>query len=110
MEGIEPVHVYIPGRAGDPRLDADLPEWVVPHFGPPLHPDDVTTVRGIPTTTVERTLIDLAEMLDPDELRECFVNAVSGGLLDGDEFQAARARVEWRPSLATLDKVAAEFL
>ena len=48
-------------------------------------------------------------MVDADGLRECFHRARERGLLDLDELAAARARVEWRPSLAMLDEVIAEF-
>ena len=109
MDEPEPVHIYIPGRAEDPRQAHDLPDWVVPHYGPPLHPDDLTVIDGIPVTSVARTLIDLAEVLREGELRECFRNARHLGLLDLDELTASRARVEWRPSLTLFDRVAAEF-
>ena len=77
--------------------------------GPPLHPDDVTTVDGIPVTSPSRTLIDLAEVMTADELRACFARAREIGLLDPEALRAARARVEWRPSLEMLDEVIAEF-
>jgi hypothetical protein len=60
-------------------------------------------------TSVARTLIDLAEAMEAEELRACFAAARDRGLLDPDEFAAARARVEWRPSLEMLDEVSAEF-
>ena len=61
-------------------------------------------------TSVSRTLIDLAEILDADELRECLANARDRGLLDPEELARARAAVEWRPSLGMLDAVIAEFM
>jgi len=109
MDDIEPIHVYVPGRPDDPRRPRDLPDGVVVHHGPPLHPDDVAIVDGIPVTSVARTLIDLAEVMDADELRDCFAAARERGLLDLDQLAAARARVEWRPSLAMLDQIIAEF-
>jgi hypothetical protein len=108
MKNHEPVHIYVPGDPDDPRM-AKPPPGVVVHTGPPLHPDDVTVVNGLPVTTVARTLIDLAEVMDEEELRECFANAKSKGLLDLDALAASRARVEWRPSLAMFDRVYAEF-
>lgn len=66
-------------------------------------------VKGIPVTSVPRTLIDLAEVMDADELRDCVRVALERGLLDMDELAAARSRVEWRPSLAMFDEVIAEF-
>jgi hypothetical protein len=109
MHDREPIDVILPGDPADPRDVPLPPEGVVVHRTPPLHPDDVTVVDGIPVTTVARTLIDLAEVLDADELRACFAEARARGLLDPDELAAARSRVEWRPSLAMLDAVIAEL-
>jgi hypothetical protein len=109
MHEREPIHVTVPGNPDDPRFPRDVPDGIVVHYVPELHPDDVCVVDGIPTTSPSRTLIDLAEVLDATELRECFENARVQGLLDLDELDAARARVEWRPSLAMFDEVAAEF-
>jgi len=109
MGDLDPIHVYVPGQPGDPRVPPDLPPGVVAHHGPPLHPDDVAIVDGVPVTSVARTLIDLAEMMDPDELRHCFAAAHERGLLDLDQVRAARARVEWRPSLAIVDELIAEL-
>ena len=41
--------------------------------------------------------------------RACFARAREIGLLDPETLRAARARVEWRPSLETLDEVISEF-
>lgn len=109
MDDVEPIHVYLPGRPGDPRRRPDLPDGVVAHHGPPLHPDDVTIVNGVPVTSVARTLIDLAEEMDQEELRGCFVAARERCLLDLDQLAAARARVEWRSSLGMLDEIIAAF-
>ena len=73
-----------------------------------MHPDDLAIVNGLPCTSMARTLIDLAEVCDRDELLECFANALERGLLTREDFDAARARVEWRPSLAMLDEVVAQ--
>ena len=109
MSQREPIHITVPGNPDDPRVPHGLPEDVIVHYAPELHPDDVCVVRGVRTTSPSRTLIDLAEVLEPAELRECFENARSLGILDLDELGAARARVEWRPSLAMLDEVIEEF-
>ena len=98
----------VPGSADDPRLDTSIPGVVI-HRQPPLHPDDLTTLNGIPVTSPSRTLIDLAEVMTAPELRAAFARAQEIGLLDPDALRAARARVEWRPSLAMLDEVIDEF-
>ncbi|HLI61455.1 MAG TPA: hypothetical protein VKV21_17500 [Solirubrobacteraceae bacterium] len=109
MDDFEPIHVYVPADCTDPRVTRDLPEGVIVHFGHELHPDDLTVIDGIPVTSVSRTLIDMAEEVYIDELRGLFANARDRGLLDPEEMAAARARVEWRPSLEMLDEVIAEF-
>lgn len=109
MQSEEPIHIYVPGARDDPREVEETPSGIVIHRGPPLHPDDVAIIHGIPTTSVSRTLIDLAEVCDRDELCSYFVAAKERGLLDLEMLAAARARVEWRPSLAMLDEVIAMF-
>jgi hypothetical protein len=104
----EPIHVTVAGDPDDPRTAASVPGVVI-HRVPALHPDDVTTLDGIPVTTPSRTLIDLAECMTPAELRAAFARARELGLLDPGALRAARARVEWRPSLAMLDEVIEEF-
>jgi hypothetical protein len=103
-----PIDITIPGSPDDPRTQT-APEGVVIHRVPHLHPDDITTLHGIPVTTPARTLVDLAEVLAQDELRATFETARRRGLLDMEAVRASRARVEWRPSLAMLDEVIAEF-
>ena len=102
------VHVTVPGSPTDPRASGSIPGVTI-HHSPTLHPDDVAVHNGIPVTSPSRTLIDLAEVLTIDELREAFARARELGLFDPDALHAARARVEWRPSLAMLDEVIAEF-
>jgi hypothetical protein len=104
----EPIQVYVPGSGDDPCATPDVPGVEI-RRGPPLHPDDMTTVNGIPVTSLSRTLIDLAEITTIDELRAAFARARELGLLDPEALRAARARVEWRPSLAMLDEVIEEF-
>lgn len=104
----EPIHVIVPGSGGDPRTSRPTPGVIV-HHTPPLHPDDLDVVDGIPVTSVSRTLIDCAEVMSRDELRDLFATARRIGRLDPDALRASRARVEWRPSLEMLDEVIAEF-
>src|SRR3954470_19298272 len=105
----EPIDITAPGSSRDPRgPDPDVPGVRV-HHTPALHPDDVTVVDGIPVTSVSRTLVDLAEILPRDELREVFADARAKGMLDMDAVEASYARVEWRPSLKMLREVMDEF-
>jgi predicted transcriptional regulator of viral defense system len=105
----EPIHVTVPGSPDDPRATG-VPSGVVPHHMPALHPDDVTIVRGVPVTSLARTLVDLAEVLTRDELREAFAQAQARGILDMAAVEAADARLEWRPSLGMLHDVMDEFV
>jgi hypothetical protein len=104
------IDVTVPGSSRDPRSDAAAPPGIRIHRSPSLHPDDVVTLpSGLRVTSVSRTLIDLAEELTADELREYFAAARARGLLDMEAIRRSRTRVEWRPSLAMFDEIAAEF-
>ena len=109
LDPSEPIHITVPGRADDPRTRVDPIPGVVIHYSPPLHPDDLTVINGLPCTSLARTLIDCAECSTKKELRAMFAQARRKGLLDMDAVRASRARVEWRPSLPMLDEVIAEF-
>ncbi|HEV7808174.1 MAG TPA: hypothetical protein VGO80_20345 [Solirubrobacteraceae bacterium] len=105
----EPIHVTALGEPHDPRSPRpDIPGVVV-HYVPELHPDDLTVLDGIPVTTPSRTLIDLGEVMDKDELRATFARALLLGLLDTEALEASYARVEWRPSLQMVREVMDEF-
>ena len=104
----EPFHLFVAGSGEDPRTAHSVPGVEIHHV-PALHPDDLTTLHGFPVASPSRTLIDCAEVVTADELREMFACARELGLLDPAELRAARARVEWRPSLETLDEVIDEF-
>jgi hypothetical protein len=104
----ENIDVTIFGSPEDPRHRLQLPGINI-HYAPPPHPEDVCVVDGIPVTSVARTLIDLAEVMPRWELRATFQRAREIGLLDIDAVERTRARVEWRPSLALVDEMIAEF-
>jgi hypothetical protein len=105
----EPIHITVSGSPDDPRSRVDTPPGVIVQYSPPLHPDDVDVVDGVPCTSVARTLVDCAEVMSKDELSELFANAESRGMLDLNAVRASAARVEWRPSLAMLYEVIHEF-
>ena len=105
----ELIHITVPGRPDDPRSAIPEMPGVVVHYVPALHPDDLTTLDGIPYTTPARTLVDLADVLSRDELREAFAGANEQGMLDMEAVEASFARVEWRPSRAMLREVMDEF-
>jgi hypothetical protein len=104
-----PIHITIPGCSDDPRDPVEPPPGVVIHHSPPLHPEDVAVINGIPCTSVARTLVDCAEVMTRDELRELFAEAERTGLLDVEAVRRSAARVEWRPSLQMLAEVMNDF-
>ncbi len=104
-----PIHVTVPASPDDPRASLPDPPGIVVHRTPPLHPDDLTVVDGIPCTSVARTIVDCAEEMSKDELREMVARAELMGLLDVGAVRRSAARVEWRPSLPMLYEVLGEF-
>lgn len=62
-----------------------------------LSPDDVTVVEGIPVTTIERTLVDLAAVVSHDRLAHALSEAERRRVIDARALRAAIARVEHRP-------------
>jgi len=75
-----------------------------------LAPADAATVAGIPVTTVARTLVDLAEVLDRDRLAQALGEAERVHRLDVRELRAAAERVAHRagPGHARLRETLAE--
>jgi very-short-patch-repair endonuclease len=81
-----------------------------------LSPDDVTTVDGIPVTTVARTLVDLACVVPVDHLEKVILEADRRRLLDVRSVDAALARTLQRTAggratlIAALDQHASYAL
>lgn len=85
------VHVAVPpGRRCRPR-----PGICVHHAGD-LTPADCTTRRGIPVTTLARTLADLGESVPANHVRAAFIRAEQLRVLDMREIDAALARAHRR--------------
>ncbi|MDO8188193.1 type IV toxin-antitoxin system AbiEi family antitoxin domain-containing protein [Conexibacter sp. JD483] len=61
-----------------------------------LPPDEVTRVDGLPLTTVERTLVDLAAMLPRDHLGKALHEADRQRLLDVPSIEAVMERTRGR--------------
>ena len=96
----EPIHVRVPIGPDDPREPRPPdPPGIIIHRGPPLHPEDLAVVNGIPCTSVARTLIDCAEDATYEELYAMMLRAAQLRLFDQDAIERSLARVEWRPSL-----------
>lgn len=68
-----------------------------------LDPRDITVVDGIPVTTVERTLLDLAETLNPRRLRETLEQTQRERKLSWGRIDALIARSLGRHGIAPLN-------
>jgi len=88
------VEVIVPGARH--RRDG-----IVVHRAP-IREDERTTHRGIPTTTVPRTLLDLSVVVRPDELRSAFRQAEQLRLTDPLSLHDLVARHGVRPGIAAV--------
>ena len=80
--------------------------WV--HRARRLHPDDVTTERGIPVTSVARTLVDMTDVVGADRLLRAMREAEFLRLLDHDALSAAVERGRGRRNLRVLTTALAQ--
>lgn len=71
------VHVSVPARDGRRRVAG-----VRVHRAASLTPADTATLHGLPVTTLERTLLDLATTLAPDRLAGAVEQAEASRRLD----------------------------
>lgn len=72
-----------------------------------LDPRDVTIWRGIPVTTVARTLVDLTDLLDWAPLANAIHEAAFRSLFDATATRAAMARAPGRRRLRVLERALA---
>jgi very-short-patch-repair endonuclease len=72
-----------------------------------LDPEDVTVLRGIPVTTVARTLVDLTDLLGSDRVLRALREADFLRLLDLDALSAAVERAHGRKRLGVLREAVA---
>jgi len=95
------------GIRQSPRIEVTAPtgrrgpRGVVVHRAP-LRDDERTTHRGIPTTTVPRTLLDLSAVLRPDDLRSALRQAEQLRLTDPLSLGDLVERYPRRPGLAAI--------
>jgi hypothetical protein len=92
-----------------PLIDVVAPRWrraqpgVRIHRVRALHRRDVTEVRGIPVTSIPRTLVDLSDVLDAYELANVIHEAAFRGKFSLLATQDAMARANGRHNLAVLE-------
>jgi very-short-patch-repair endonuclease len=100
MRGGTRVEVTLPGgRRGRPGIKAHRAN---------LPPDERTTHRGIPTTTVPRTLLDLSAVVQRHEARGALRTAEQLRLTDPLSLHDLIARYPRRPGLKTIKALLAE--
>jgi very-short-patch-repair endonuclease len=106
------VHVSVPASDGRRRV-----RGVRVHRAASLTADDVTTLDGLPITTLERTLLDLAVTLAPDRLARAVERAEGTRPLDHRRLAApgrpgnARLRAALaEPATVTRSKLEERFL
>ncbi len=75
-----------------------------------LDPADVTVHKGIPVTTVARTLVDLTEVFDAHQLANVIHEAAYRKLFDLEETRAAMERANGRRKLKRLERAIAIHL
>jgi predicted transcriptional regulator of viral defense system len=90
---------------GRTRIEVTVPRWRRKRAGVQVHVarlpgDEVTVVRGIPVTTVSRTLLDLASVLDRRQMEracnEAEVRELAGRLSVSDLIEDIRAVLAFR--------------
>jgi predicted transcriptional regulator of viral defense system len=87
------IDVTVPSRAGRVRR-----RGIRVHRSGRLRPEEVTEIHGIPVTTVPRTLLDLADVLDLQSLRRAVTEAEYRNVFD---LTALTAVVETNPGRRT---------
>jgi hypothetical protein len=108
LHGIRPDNraksdVTLPSPSARPRPGIDV------HRSATIDPADVTVVDGIPCTTVARTLLDLAEVVDQRGVERAFDQAEVKRLFDLRAVQGVLARSNGRRGAAVVRRVLAGY-
>lgn len=96
------VDVTVPGRSRRGQRGIQL------HSVGDLHPDEVTEIDGIRVTTIARALLDLCEVIPPDQVRRAFEKAERMGELDYRALNAVAERAHGRHALKVFLPLIAE--
>ncbi len=98
-----------------PRFDVTTPgegrsrDGIVVHRSRCLHDEDRDAVRGIPVTSVARTIVDLAEVLDETRLVQAVKEAEIRRSFDLNAIERVLARANGRAGRHRLTKVLAAY-
>jgi very-short-patch-repair endonuclease len=98
-----PIDVTVPGRSRQGQ------DGIRIHNVRRLHPDDCTTLDGIPVTTLHRALLDYAEVARFQQLRHAIDAAERLDRLDGHELERLYARSKGRHGLKPLKSAVAKL-
>jgi very-short-patch-repair endonuclease len=82
---------------------------IVIHRSRLIHPDDRSSVRGIPVTSVARTLVDLADVLSEERLAKAVHEAEVQRVFDLGAVEAVAARLAGRKGRHKLSRVLAAY-
>jgi len=94
---VREIHVTAP-RGRHPQAGFRL------HTTRHLDPRDVTTLDGIPVTTMARTLVDLTDVLTAHQIANVIHEAAFHELFDAQATREAMTRANGRPNLERLDQ------
>ncbi|HET7590999.1 MAG TPA: hypothetical protein VFK14_12565 [Solirubrobacterales bacterium] len=97
------IHVISPNRRGR------SPDGIVPHRDGCLPPSDRTEFRRVPCTTVARTLLDLAAILRPWELRQALGEAEVMRIVNHRQLRLQIRRGKGRRGVARLRQLVDEI-
>jgi hypothetical protein len=92
-----------------PLIDVVAPKWRPARDGvrvhrAKLHPSDVTVHKGIPVTTIARTLVDLTDVLNPYDLANVIHEAEFRHRFNERATRAAMRRANGRRNLKRLEQ------
>jgi very-short-patch-repair endonuclease len=102
--------------SSSPRIEVTAPRTRKPrngitvHRSRTIHPDDAAEVDGIPVTSVARTVVDLAEVVDEPRLARAVNQAEVRRLFDLDAVDAVLERLPGRRGAPRLQKVLAVYV
>jgi very-short-patch-repair endonuclease len=97
-----PVHVSVPNRS------SWQPRGIIIHRPRKLEPADRTRRFGIPVTSPSRTLIDIAGLVSPTQLRRAFQEVERLELLDRDKLGRLCDRMRGRRGVGRLRRLLSE--
>ena len=79
-----------------------LSRKITAHYVRKLDHADITSERGIPCTTVGRTLLDLADVIDRHRLERALAQAEVLGIFDRNELEDVLERASGRRGSRTI--------